>query len=112
LAYSNSMDVQTICKEIYNLALGYAEKTNAPVAYINVEVGANFGYDDNLLWETFNSLRWDTVLSSAELFIVRKTFTGVADNSLRVVSITVFEDDSGNSPVIPVENGMIVPAAD
>ncbi|MCR4940366.1 MAG: hypothetical protein K5930_09720 [Treponemataceae bacterium] len=102
------MDIQTICKKIYNLTLGYAGKLNAPVAYINVEVGSNFAYEDNQLWEAFNKIRWDTVLSSAELFIVRKTFSGVSDDSLRVVSITVFEDDSGNSPVIPVVDGLIV----
>lgn len=104
-----SMDIQNICKEIYNLALGYADKTNAPIAYINVEAGFNFEYDDNVLWESFNKLRWDTVLSSAELFIVRKPFSGHKDGSLRVVSLSVFEDDEGGTPTINIENGIIVP---
>ena len=102
------MDIQVVCKKIFELALSYAERTNAPVAYVNVEAGSNFEYDDNSLWEAFNKLRWDTVLSSAELFIVRKPFSGSVDNSLRVVSITTFEDDSGGSPEIPVKNGTII----
>lgn len=102
------MDIQTVCKKIFELALVYAERTKAPVAYVNVEAGFNCVYDDNTLWETFNKLRWDTVLSSAELFIVRKPFSGSVDNSLRVVSITTFEDDSGASPELPVTDGTII----
>ena len=106
------MDIQEICKKIFELALVYAEKVKAPVAYINVETGADFGYNDNALWEAFNKLRWDTALSSAELMIVRKPSSGDFGNSLRVVSITTFEDDSGNSPEISVENGTIFYAGD
>lgn len=108
MAYSEFMDIQAVCKQIFELALGYAERTKAPVAYVNVEAGHDFEYDDNSLWETFNKIRWDTALSSAELFIVRKRSKGSVDKSLRVVSITTFEDDSGGSPEIPVENGWVV----
>ena len=102
------MDIKSVCEKIFELTLGYAERTKAPVAYVNVEAGFNCEYDDNSLWETFNKLRWDTVLSSAELFIVRKPFAGSEDKSLRVVSISTFEEDSGGSPEIPVENGWVV----
>jgi len=113
------MDIQNICKRIYELVLTYAEKTNAPVAYINVEAGFDFEYEDNALWEAFNKLRWDTELSSAELSIERKSSgaqntseagaSKTADNSLRVVSIVVFEDGSGDSPEIHVKNGLVYP---
>lgn len=103
------MDIQNICKRIYELVLDYAEKTNAPVAYVNVEAGFDFEYDDNALWETFNKIRWDTALSSADLMIERKPACGKKDASLRVVSITTFEDESGDSPEIHVENGLVYP---
>ena len=103
------MDIQNICKRIYELVLTYAEKTNAPVAYINVEAGFDFEYEDSALWEAFNKLRWDTELSSAELSIERKSSGAEKDNSLRVVSIVVFEDGSGDSPEIHVKNGLVYP---
>jgi hypothetical protein len=105
------MDIQNICQRIYDVVLSYAEKTNAPVAYINVEAGSDFEYGDNALWEEFNKLRWDTELSSAELSIERKSSgaSKSADNTLRVVSIVVFEDGSGDSPDIPVKNGLVYP---
>ena len=105
------MDIQNICQRIYDVVLSYAEKTNAPVAYINVEVGPDFEYGDNALREEFNKLRWDTELSSAELSIERKSSgaSKSADNTLRVVSIVVFEDGSGDSPEITVKNGLVYP---
>lgn len=115
------MDIQNICKRIYELVLTYAEKTKAPVAYINVEAGSDFEYGDSALWEEFNKIRWDTELSSAELSIERKSSASskaktsengaskAADNSLRVVSIVVFEDGSGDSPEITVKNGLVYP---
>lgn len=120
------MDIQNICKRIYELVLTYAEKTKAPVAYINVEAGSDFEYGDSALWEEFNKIRWDTELSSAELSIERKPSASskaktsengasengaskAADNSLRVVSIVVFEDGSGDSPEITVKNGLVYP---
>ena len=120
------MDIQNICKRIYELVLTYAEKMKAPVAYINVEAGSDFEYGDSALWEEFNKIRWDTELSSAELSIERKPSASskarisekgtsengaskAADNSLRVVSIVVFEDGSGDSPEITVKNGLVYP---
>ncbi|MCR4712951.1 MAG: hypothetical protein K5751_01065 [Treponemataceae bacterium] len=103
------MDIQNICTRVYELVLAYAEKNKAPIAYVNVEAGFDFEYDDSVLWETFNKIRWDTVLSSAELMISRKRSDGTKDESLRVVSISTFEEDNGESPEILVENGLVYP---
>lgn len=101
------MDVQEVCKKIFDFVLPYADKMKAPVSYINVEVGCNFQASDDLLWNTFNEIRWDTVLSSAELFIVRRPFNGVSDDSLRIVSLAAFEDENGDAPIISISDGYI-----
>lgn len=101
------MTAEEICQKIFDIALPYAEKMSAPVSYINVEAGCNVPVSDDDLWEAFNKLKWDTVLSSAELMIIRKPYSPGTEKSLRVVSITPFEDDEGISAPQPVRNGNI-----
>lgn len=101
------MTAEEICQKIYEIALPYAEKMSAPVSYINVEAGCNYPVSDDELWNAFNKIKWDTVLSSAELMIIRKPYTAGNNKQLRVVSITPFEDDEGVSAPLPVKNGSI-----
>lgn len=101
------MTAEEICQKIFDIALPYAQKMSAPISYINVEAGCNIPVSDEELWEAFNKLKWDTVLSSAELMIIRKPWSAGTEKKLRVVSITPFEDDEGITAPQPVRNGNI-----
>lgn len=105
--YHSNMTAQEICQKIFDIALPYAQGMSAPVSYINVEAGCNYPIGDDELWETFNKIKWDTVLSSAELMIIRKPYSAGTEKNLRVVSITPFEDDESFSAPLPVRNGTI-----
>lgn len=101
------MTAEEICQKIFDIALPYAQKMSAPISYINVEAGCNIPVSDEELWEAFNKLKWDTVLSSAELMIIRKPWSQGTEKKLRVVSVTPFEDDEGITAPNPVRNGNI-----
>lgn len=107
MVYHISMTAEEICKKIFDIVLPYAEKMSAPVSYINIEAGCNVLLSDDELWEAFNKFKWDTVLSSAELMIIRKPWSKATERNLRVISITPFEDDEGISAPLPVRNGTI-----
>lgn len=100
------MDLENICRKIFALALEHNAASLGPVAYVNLKVGAGFPYTDSDMWKTFNNVRWDTVLSSAELFIER--LPDPADTSLRVVSLTGFEEEGAPAPVVIIEDGLIL----
>lgn len=103
------MDVNQICKKIYDFVLPYTEKTQSPIAYVNLEVGFSVDIPENEMWECFNKISWDTPLSSAELFILKKTYTGTSkDDSIKIISLSVFEDDGKSTPLIPIKDGLIV----
>ena len=103
------MDVNQICKKIYDFVLPFAEKTQSPLAYVNLEIGFSVDIPENDLWECFNKITWDTPLSSAELFMLKKSYTGTEkDTSIRIISLSVFEDDGKSSPLIPIKDGLIL----
>lgn len=103
------METTEICKKIFDFVLPYSEQTSAPISYINLEVGFSVKNSENELWETFNKLRWDTKLASAELLILKKNYTGTEkDTSIRVVSLSLFEDDGKSSPYITIRDGVIL----
>lgn len=101
------MTAEEICRKIYDIALPYAQKMSAPVSYINVQAGCNYPVSDDELWNAFNKIKWDTVLSSAELMIIRKPYTAGNNKQLRVVSITPFEDDENVTTAVSVKDGDI-----
>lgn len=101
------MTAEEICRKIFDIALPYAQKMSAPVSYINVEAGCNVPVSDDELWNAFNMIKWDTVLSSAELMIIRKPYSSATEKILRVMSITPFEDDEGITAPVLVKNGNI-----
>ena len=85
------MDLEIICKKIFDFVIPYAEKNESPISYINIELGFSVDISENDLWETFNKMRWDTKLSSAELLLIKKSFTGTdKDSSIRIISLSVF----------------------
>ena len=103
------MDIEVICKKIFDFVFPYAEKNQSPIAYINVEVGFSIDVSENDLWETFNKLRWDTKLASAELLVLKKSYTGTQkDFSIKIISLAIFEDDGKSSPLIPIRDGIII----
>ena len=91
LTYSKNMDLEKICKKIFDFVIPYAEKSESPISYINIELGFSVDISENDLWETFNKMRWDTKLSSAELLLIKKSYTGTdKDSSIRIISLSVF----------------------
>ena len=109
LTYSKNMDLEKICKKIFEFVIPYAEKNESPISYINIELGFSVDISENNLWETFNKMRWDTKLSSAELLLIKKSYTGTdKDSSIRIISLSVFEDDGKSSPLIPIRDGTII----
>lgn len=107
-----NMDSIAIAQKIFTVALPVAQQIDAPTAYINIVAGADVPFTDRELWESFNKIRWDTELSSAELKIMRMEKTSVSDTDkkLAVVSISEFEDETGLNRVhnIPPEKGVIL----
>lgn len=103
------MNVDAICKKIFDFVLPYAEKNDSPIAYINIEIGFSVDISETDLWDCFNKIRWDTKLASAELFMLKKNYTGSSkDSSMRIISISIFEDDGKASPLIPIKDGIII----
>ena len=103
------MDINQICKKIFDFVLPYTEKSQSPIAYVNIEIGFTVDISENDLWACFNKITWDTPLSSAELFIIKKSYTGTSkDNSIKIISLSVFEDDGKSTPLIPIKDGLIV----
>ena len=52
------MDVNQICKKIYDFVLPFAEKTQSPIAYVNLEVGFSVDIPENEMWECFNKISY------------------------------------------------------
>ncbi len=88
------MKIEDVCKKIYELSLPIAEKSIAPIAYINVLKGTSSPFDDISLYQEFNRIKWNTKLSTSELAF---TITELEPTILRVLSLSEFEDENGTS---------------
>lgn len=99
------MDIKDICSRIYEIALPYCEKSEAPIAYISVVQGKLCARSPKELYEAFNAFKWNTPLASSELEITKTQ----NDVFLQVDYIIEFEDDSGKAVAhsVPFEKGSI-----
>ena len=52
-------------------------------------------------------MRWDSSLASAELAITRKPKDEKQNFEIRVVSVSLFEEEEKSTQIILVENGLI-----
>lgn len=101
------MEIELLCKKIFNLVTPYADQTLAPISYVNLEIGYDVEFSENELWAAFNKVRWDSSLASAELAITRKTKDEKQNFEIRVVSVSLFEEEEKSTQIILVENGLI-----
>lgn len=101
------MEIELLCKKIFNLVIPYAEQTLAPISYVNLEIGYDVKFSENELWAAFNKVRWDSSLASAELAIIRKPQDEKLNSEIRVISVSLFEDEEKLAQIIPIENGLI-----
>ena len=92
------MEIELLCKKIFNLVTPYADQTLAPISYVNLEIGYDVEFSENELWAAFNKVRWDSSLASAELAI-----QVCIDNPF----FTLFEEEEKSTQIILVENGLI-----
>lgn len=101
------MEIELLCKKIFNLVTPYADQTLAPISYINLEIGYDVEFSENELWAAFNKVRWDSSLASAELAITRKPKDERQNFEIRVVSVSLFEEEEKSTQIILVQNGLI-----
>ena len=101
------MEIELLCKKIFNLVTPYADQILAPISYVNLEIGYDVEFSENELWAAFNKVRWDSSLASAELAITRKPKDERQNFEIRVVSVSLFEEEEKSTQIILVENGLI-----
>ncbi len=94
------MDLNHICRIIFDVVCEVTKNFEAPVAYINVTAGKKFGYSDEEFVKCFGTIKWDSPLSSADIVI--KHDDAESDFILRIDGISEFMDESGNSKSYPI----------
>ena len=83
---------EKVSKKIFDVMETYSDETMPPVAYVSVELGFECPFTDKELMDAFNSLKWDTNLSSTELLIQRKPQTTFQEDSVVLGGFSVFSD--------------------
>ncbi len=101
------MEEEEVCSLIYKIVAPYVTEIKAPVSYVNIVLGFDAPYSEEKLQQTFAKTKWDTPLSTADLFIMRKPVKSEKDTTIKVESISGFEDDEGNIHIIKVNRGKI-----
>lgn len=96
------MNEDIICKQIFDCALAEAQKREAPISYVNVELGFFSSVDDKILWSSFNKMKWDTPISNSELFLDRRPMDNEHSKYVKLVSLTEFEDEHGHAAIVPI----------
>lgn len=89
------IDLKLVCRKIYNAAYVAAGKaySGAPLAYIHIKTGINCAVDTAALSRTFDELKWDSPLATADLSITADP--KIEDNLLKIESVEEFMDDNG-----------------
>ena len=95
------MDINVLCKKIFDAVNAVAEKLSSPIAYINIRTGKDFPYSDDELCTCFSKTAWDTRLSSADLNITHDA--AMNDCLVKIEDITDFIDDEGKNNVYHVK---------
>lgn len=93
------MDLKNMCKHIYYAVVTSAGNFTSPIAYVNVRVGRKFPFSDEEFLSAFKKATWDTVISTADLNIIRDAnYEGLA----RIEEISDFFDEDGKCNVFTV----------
>lgn len=87
------MGVDEVIKSIYELMIPFSTAELPPVAYVSIEVGHEFPFSDEELTDSFNKIKWDSPLSSAELLILRKPQFLKQDNTLVLGGFSIFNEE-------------------
>ncbi|MBO4758860.1 MAG: hypothetical protein J5505_02265 [Spirochaetaceae bacterium] len=87
------MKAEDISGKIYKLMLPFTTEDLPPVAYVSIEVGNDFQISDEEIRSSFDKVKWDTALSSAELLILRKPKSSFSDSSVILGGFSFFNDD-------------------
>lgn len=90
------MNLDDICKEIFNETLDIASRTETPVAYVCVKVGKDFCFNDADLLEAFKKIKWDSPVSTADLVLEHDE---KLSRVYKIHEIRCFIDDMGREQV-------------
>jgi|GEM_PF-3017512 len=103
------MEIEDLCRRIYEIALPYAEKLPSPAAYIDVVLGSDFPYSEADLWKTFKKIKWDSPLTASELEFFHNPDPDFS-HCAAVTGIIGFEDDHGKADIcrIPEQEGKLL----
>ncbi len=91
------MDLAELFKKVYDVVLNITTGSLAPVAYISVRLGNNFPYPDDMIYRYFKKLKWNTLLSAADLTLIHDS--SEPETFVRIEEISEFMDDEGNCKV-------------
>lgn len=87
------MQLDEVVQRIFRMMLPFTTSDMPPIAYISLEAGNEFPYTNEQLTEAYNNIKWDSVLSSSELFILRKPKSYNEDTGLILGGFSLFNDD-------------------
>lgn len=87
------MTVEEISQTIYTMILPFTVENMPPIAYISIEVGNDYESSNEQLTIAFNRRKWDTVLSTAELLILRKPRGIKKDETVFLGGFSFYNED-------------------
>ncbi len=85
------MEIKTVCQDIYDSVIKSAEKIQAPVAYITLNISKDFPFTNEQIIQEFDKFKWNTGLSTADLIV--EIDASLESNSYKVIEIQQFKDD-------------------
>lgn len=87
------MNAEEISEKIFQLMLPFTTEDLPPIAYVSIEIGNDFEISNDEIRNSFDKIKWDTPLSSAELLILRKPKSSFSDSSVILGGFSFFNDD-------------------
>jgi len=87
------MNAEEISGKIFHLMLPFTTEDLPPIAYVSIEIGNDFEISNDEIRNSFDKIKWDTALSSAELLILRKPKSSFSDSSVILGGFSFFNDD-------------------
>ncbi len=94
---NKSLDLSELFKKVYDVVLEATKGSLAPIAYISVRLGNGFPFSDNEIHSHFKELKWNSLISAADLTIVHDS--GLTSDVVKIEEISEFMDDEGNCKV-------------
>lgn len=94
------MDLKNIYKHIFFTVISSIGEVKSPIAYINIKLGNKCTFSQEEIVNTFNELKWDSPISSADLNIENDDSLNCI---LKVEEISDFFDEDGNCDIFKVD---------